>query len=615
MKKCLKSALNLLFCSTLIIGLMGCSKSESKTDVAKEETKPTVTTENGAEVQGNFKAGTYQATTKGHNGDLTIEVEFSDDAILGIKVLTHVESAGISDPAMERIPKEVVDGQTLAVDTISGATVTSNALLTAIEDCVAQAGGDVEGLKNKVSSDTSEKTDTEMTTDVVVIGAGGAGLVAAASADEHGAEVIVLEKQAMVGGSTALSGGAVAATGTKFQEAEGIVDSKESWMELWKERQASSNANSKYPDYEVVDRFMDEAVITTEWLVDYVGHEYVSIQGFGLDPVQRLHFPFTDANTKGGTSLVKNIENFIVGKDVKILTETPATELITDENGNVVGVVAESKDGKITIHAKKVILAAGGFAKSEELLERLIPEAAGTAELSAAAAGSTGDGIVMAEKVGAALYEEPWVIGLGISSKVAGTEAIGFDWSKMYVNDKGERFTNEEIHYAIATNKVLEQEAAWIVLDSAELNTEIIKTLEAAMPTDEVVKADSIEALGEAMGVPVDTFATTMKNFNEGALSGKDAMGKQKDYLVPVEVAPYYALKIYPKTMGTFAGVKTDDNFSVLREDGTVIPNLYAVGENANKVLYNQVYMTGSAVQFAVTSGRLAGEHAAKNLK
>lgn len=613
MKSKMKKVLCLVFSMMLLISLVGCSKEDQKVTTQVKEDTGSKTNED--EVTTLYKAGTYKATTKGHNGDLTVEVEFSDDSIVSVQILEHVESEGVSDAARERIPGEVVSGQTLNVDTVTGATVSSKAILAAVEDCVVQAGGDAEALKTKIASKDQSAEEIEMTTDVVVIGAGGAGLVAAASAHQNGAEVIVLEKLAMVGGSTGLSGGGIAATGTKFQKAEGIEDTKESWMELWKERQGTSNPNGKYPDYEVVDKFMDDAVVTTEWLVDYIGHEYVAIQGYGLDPVRRLHFAFSDQSIKGGTSLVKNVESFILGQDVKILTETPATELITDNDGKVIGVIAQGKDGKIKINAQKVILAAGGFAKSEELLERFVPKAAGSAELSAASAGSTGDGILMAENIGAALYEEPWVIGLGIGSKIAGTGALGMDWTKVYVNGEGERFTNEEMHYAIATNKIIEADAPWLILDSAEVNANVVSALEAAMPTEEVVKAEDLKELAAAMGVPVDTFVKTMETFNEGVKSGKDTMGKNKDYLVPVTTAPYYAIKIYPKTMGTFGGVKTDENYCVLREDGTIINNLYAVGENANKVLYNQVYMSGSAVQFAMTSGRLAGEHAAKNLK
>lgn len=589
--------LSLLLCFMMIFTLAACSKPSSSKSKAI------------------YKAGTYTSKAKGNNGDVKVEVTFSDTAILSIKVLEHGESAGLSDAPIQRITKEVVDGQTLAVDTVAGATNTSKAILAVIEDCVKQAGGNVEALKAKAKSDNTAKTETELTTDVVVIGAGGAGLAAAASANQNGAKVIVLEKLASVGGSTALSGGAIGATGTKFQDAGGIKDTKESWMKLWKERQATSNPNSTYPDYNRVDKFMDEAVVTTEWLADYIGHEYSSVIGFGMDPAKRLHFPKTDGKTKGGTVVIQNIEKHLRAKGIEILTETPAKELLKDDNGNIVGVVAESKKGKVTVHAKKVILATGGYAKNEELLKKYIPKAAGTSELSAASAGSTGDGILMAEKVGAVQYEDPWVIGLGIASKIDGTGSLMMDWTKVYVNGKGERFTNEQIHYAIATNKLIEQEGTWAVFDSTEANAALIKAIEAAMPTKEAVKADTLDGLAKAMNIPADTFAKTMDTFNNGVKAGKDAMGKDKEYQVSVEKAPYYAIKIYPKTMGTFAGIKTNENFQVLRGDGSVINNLYAGGEAANKILYNQVYMTGSSIQFAVTSGRLAGEHAAKNLK
>lgn len=589
--------LSLLLCLAMVFSLVACSQTTSGQEKAI------------------YKAGSYTATAKGNNGDVTVEVKFNDMAIESVKVVNHSETAGLSDAPIQRIPEAVVKGQTLTVDTVAGASNTSMAILAAIEDCVKQAGGDVAALKANVATNSDAKKDIELTTDVVVIGAGGTGLAAAVSAQQNGADVIVLEKLATVGGSTALSGGGISATGTKFQKEQGIEDTKESWMKLWKERQATSNPTSIYPDYNRVDKFMDEAIVTTEWLVDYIGHEYASIAGFGLDPVKRLHFAKSDATIKGGTSLIQNIEKFANEKGIKIMLETPAKELLTDSNGSVVGVMAENKDGKVTVRAKKVIIAAGGFAKSEELLERLAPKVAGTSQLSAASVGSTGDGIIMAEKLGAALYEDPWVIGLGISSKVPGTGSLMMDWTKMYVNGKGERFTNEQMHYAIATNKLIESDATWLILDSSEANAKLVAAAEAAMSTGEVVKADNFEALAAAMGVSADTFAKTMSTYNKGTKTGKDAMGKEKEYLVAVEKTPYYAIKMYPMTMGTFGGIKTDENFQVLRADGSVINNLYAGGESANRVMYNQVYMSGSAVQFALTSGRISGEHAAKNLK
>jgi len=562
-----------------------------------------------------YKPGTYTATAKGNNGDVTVEVKFNANSMVSAKVIKHSETAGLSDAPIARIPQAVVAGQTLAVDTVAGATVVSNAILAAIEQCVVQAGGNVSALKGKKAEANTVKSETQLTTDVVVVGAGGTGLTAAASAYQNGADVIVLEKLAYVGGSTALSGGSISATGTKFQKAEGIADTKESWMKLWKERQAASNPSSIYPDYKRVDKFMDEAVKTTEWLVDYVGHQYGNIGGFGVDPVRRLHNPKPNGKATNGSALIQNIERFVRGKGIRILTETPATELLTNSKGDVVGVLAKGKDGNIRISAKKVILATGGYAKNEELLERFIPKAAGTAKLSAASAGSTGDGIIMAENIGAALYEDPWVIGLSIASTIKGTEGMPWDWTKVYVNERGERYVNEQSHYAIVTNKAMEQGITWVIVDSSKANEALIASLEAAMPSKEVVKANTLDALAREMYVPADTFVKTMETFNNGVKAGKDVMGKEKQLLVAVEKAPYYAVRFYPRTMGTFAGVKTDETFRVLRKDGTVINNLYAGGECANKIMYNQVYMTGSAVQYALTSGRIAGKHAAQNLK
>lgn len=494
-------------------------------------------------------------------------------------------------------------------------------LILGMAGCAAKEASNEEEL-NKEGTDTAtskeqngDKKETELTTDIVVVGAGGTGLTAAASAFENGADVIVLEKLAITGGSTALSGGGVSATDTKFQRELGITDTKESWMQLWKERQEKSSVESIYPDYDRVDKFMDEAVKTTEWLFDYVGLEYSSVEGYGVDFVKRLHFPAEVEGKKGGRALIHSIESFVRKNNIEIMTETKATELITDNKGDVVGVVAEGKDGKIIIHAKKVILASGGFAKNEELLKRFAPELTGTAQLSAAAVGSTGDGIVMAEKVGAALYEEPWSIGLSFGAKVDGTAGLAWDWTKILVNKKGERFINEETHYAIITNVVAMQESPWLILDSSEANAKTVETMEAALSSGEVVKADTYKDLAIAMGVSEEVFVKTMTDYNSGAKTGSDVLGKSSNFLVPMEKAPYYALKIYPKTMGTFGGVKTNENFQVLREDGTIINNLYAGGECANRILYNQVYMSGSSIQFAATSGRISGAHAAQNLK
>lgn len=379
-------------------------------------------------------------------------------------------------------------------------------------------------------------------------------------------------------------------------------------MALWKERQAIGQENARYPDYEAVSKFMDDALITTDWLVDYIGHEYGSIEGFGMDPIKRLHFPVKTS----GSVLIDSIKKLLDSqKNVTILLETPATSLMTDDAGAVTGVFAAGAEGPVSIQAKKVILAAGGFAKNEEMLSRLVPSMAGTAASSAAGTGSQGDGIRMAQEVGAVLYEDPWVIGLGIVAYVPGAHSLMMDWTKVYVNAQGQRFVNEQTHYAIAANAVAEADTPWVIVDSKEADSALVQALESALESDQVVKAESFEELARQMKVPETALAKTMADYNESARGGSDALGKESNYLFPYDQAPFYAVRIYPLTMGTFGGVKINDNYQVLKANGSVIPNLYAAGENANRFLYNQVYMSGSAVQYALTSGRIAGEHAA----
>lgn len=548
----------------------------------------------------------------GNNGRIVLEVSLADGKIDEINVKESQETETMAKPVFEELKNSIISKQKVDVDSVSGATVTSQGFLDAVKDALEKSELDIDTFLGG-KEERQEKEDKTMKTDVLVIGTGGAGLAAAVSASNEGADVIVLEKLAVLGGSTALSGGGIAATGTKFQEERGIEDSKEDWLETWKERQASSNPDGMYPDYDVVEELMDEFVETTEWLSDEVGHHYRNVYGLGVDPTPRIHDPEEVGDgLVMGQALIYNLEQYLKKANDPILTETQAVEFIYDKSDKIAGVKAESKDSILNIEAKKVILATGGFAKNEEMLEEYIPEFAGSSELSAATVGATGDGIQLALDASAMMYEEPWIIGLGIVDFVA-PSAIGnlaFNFSNVYVNEKGERFMNEADHYAIVTNHVAAQERPYLILDSNEANTDYIEKVNEKMDSGEVFKADTLEELAKAIDVPAGTLRKTIEAYNKG----DEEYGKDEEFLTPIQEAPYYAVKIYPMTMGTFSGVKTDENFNVLDQQGKAIPNLYAVGETANKILYNQVYMSGSAVQFALTSGRLSGEHAAQNI-
>lgn len=446
----------------------------------------------------------------------------------------------------------------------------------------------------------------ELTTDVLVIGAGGAGLAAALSANEHGAKVLVAEKMPEIGGSAIKSGAGVGATGTKAQKARGIEDKNENWLEEWHEREDKDDHSNQYPDYDFVDYFMTEAVKTTNWMTDYVGQEWKMIAGFGVNPFPRLHFVRSDYSL-GGPDLVATMKRKLDEVGVEILLNTPAQKLEV-ESGRVVGAWFKQDGEDLLIHAKDVIIAAGGFGHNPDLLKKYVPVMADYTDRTYTGEGNTGDGIKMAVEAGGQLYEDPWVLGNGIGAKVKGTYMLAFDRAKMYVNAKGNRFMNESIHYSQVTNRVLAEGKSWIVVDSRKENEEFDKNLKTGEAYGEVVEAPTLTELAEKMGVPAGNLEKAVSDYNRAAETGNDVMGKEQDMIVPITEAPFYAVKIYPTLMGTIGGVKINRQFQVLDKDGEPIPGLFATGECANQPIYNDAYVSGSSVQYALTSGRIAGE-------
>lgn len=453
----------------------------------------------------------------------------------------------------------------------------------------------------------------DLNTDVLVIGAGGAGFAAALSAHQNGAEVILAEKENQVGGSTGMSGGGISATNTRFQREAGIKDSKASWMKLQHEREDTPDHSNKYPDYNLVSSFMDEAPKTTEWLVDFCNHKYEEITGFGVDKVRRIHCALKNGGL-GGPVVISNLAKTVKKKDITVLTNMDAEELVVRDEA-VKGAIFDGKDGKITIYAQAVILATGGFAKNSKLLEKYVPQMKAAFSHCFAGQGDTGKGILMAKEAGAALYETPWVLGCGIALNIPHSFLLSMDQSKIYVNSKGKRFMNEETHYAVVANRVAQQQNPWLILDSNDRNKQEIQIIENGLKTGETVEADSIADLARAMNVPDNNLVKTVENYNSYAQNGNDPLHKEPKYLLALKKAPYYAVKIYPQMIGTIGGVKINLDYQVLNKDNQVIPGLFATGETANGGLYNNVYMSGSSVQFVLTSGRIAGKVAAKECK
>ncbi len=454
------------------------------------------------------------------------------------------------------------------------------------------------------------------TCDVLVVGGGLAGLSAAISASESGAKVVLVEKLQMLGGSSGYSGGGIGAVGTSVQAQFGIEDSAEAWRALWVERQNQSlDQDALYPDYGRVDWVIGYGAELIDWMIAQ-GVSYPRPAGYGVDPVERLHFPQKQGEAEGvtgmGMNLIAYLSDSAQAKGVTVLLETRATELVM-ENGSVVGAVVEDKSGNRVINAKAVVLAAGGFAQSPELLNRFIPELPEV--YSVASPGTTGDGILMAEKAGAQLYEKPWVIGLytGVSPASRALSMLPY-MANLYVAPNGQRVMNEAQHYALITNSAIDAGGVlYMVYDSS--NPDIAQMIEGSVGED-VFKGDSFEALAEAAGIDAAAFAETMAAYNGYCEEGEDPdFGKASAMLIEVETAPFYAVKVKPNIMGTIGGVKTNVTGEALGADGAAIPGLYAAGECANRAFYNQIYMSGSALAVAATTGKFAGQSAAEYAK
>lgn len=297
------------------------------------------------------------------------------------------------------------------------------------------------------------------------------------------------------------------------------------------------------------------------------------------------------------------------------MTSTTGESIIMNE-GKAVGVTASSATANYTINADDVIIATGGFARSEEMLKEVVDASYYKyIDVSRSSVGSTGDGIRMCQEVGAVLYDEQWVIGSGFKAVTeAATNLLnstnGYRDS-IYVNEKGARFIREDVAYLAGA--IGYAETAWQLIDSKD--PERAASLDALVNNVDVVKGETVEELAAAMNADVETLKATFETYNTYCANGVDeGFGKNAAYLVAYETGPYYAVQVVPTTLGTLGGVKTNSNFQVTDANDEVIEGLYAVGECSNKIYYNQVYIAGSGLGVAIASGRIAGATATADL-
>lgn len=586
-----KSVFHLTLAVVLALGVAGCAQKKTS-----------------------LKDGTYTANTTGHNGSLEVKVTIAEGKIKDIDVSKNVETKGIGSLAIEKIKNKVIEKQTLNVDTATGATISSAATLRALKDALKEAGLTKEAMesmpKESINQVLSEK---EYQYDVVIVGAGGAGLTAAIQAREKGAKVLVLEKTSQVGGNTLVSGGGINVPGTDLQKKKGISDS----ADLYQKDTLKGGDHLGKP--ELVNTLASRALEAYQWLVKDVKMNFIQdrVQQFGGHSVPRAAIP----NGNSGYEMISKLEKLAIDKGVDIFKNTSAKKLMVDDKGVVTGVMGENAGKEVKFIAKKaVVLASGGFGSNIEMRKKYnstYDEKYKTTCISA----SSGDGIKMAKDIGAALVDMKQIQvyptcnpQTGIISYVANSRFDG----GILVNQKGKRFVNDMGRRDVISNAILAQPGQYAYLlwgQEVESNghmTQIHKNeFENLKKSGLLFEANSIEELAEKTKIDVSTLKKTLETYNKYVAMGSDPEQKRGGKLRPITKGPFYIQKVAPATHHTMGGVAINSKTQVLNEQGKVIQHLFAAGEVTGGI-HGTNRLGGNAITDIVVFGRIAGENAAK---
>ena len=605
-----------------------------------------------------YQSGIYTGTGKGNNGDITVDVTFSNDAITNVQVTNHSETAGVCDAAIATIPTEIVTYQSLAVDTVTGATNTSKGILDAVADAVEKAGGDVEAMKNKVVSKQAGEA-VEMTADVIVVGGGGAGMSAAVTAGEAGASVIVVEKAATLGGNTVISGGYMQVAADEFLQYAPMTDAQKESVESYIALEPKCEKMAQW-QAQVREKFDAYLASGSENLFDcpelhmlhtYVGGDYLGepeliemmcngvVDTFAWLQEQGLEFKPTTMsivgsiwqrcktalNYKSGNGYITTLRNTIDNDklDVQYVFNCEAKHLIV-ENGKVVGVQGELPDGtSYTFHANKgVIMATGGFSANVEMRQKYdeIWGNLGANVPTTNTATITGDGITMGLEVNAALEGMGQIQLLPLADPQTGaSNSIVGNGTCPYINQEGVRFVNESGRRDVLAAAILKQTGSYCYVLSTPQNANLTDdgTNIYGIPVQDLIDrglvfvGNTIPELAEKIGVPAEALQKTVEDYNKAVADNNDPLTGRtifSDNSALEMTGPFYACKRAPAVHHTMGGLKVNTLNQVLDNDGNVIPAFYAAGEVTGG-FHGSNRLGGNAIAEVLTTGRNAANN------
>ena len=590
-------------------------------------------------------SGDFTGTAKGFGGDVSVTLTLTDGAITGCTAEGKDETEGVGSQAIAKMPGEIAESGSIAVDGVSGATITSTAIKEAAAAALTAAGLNPDDYKTAVEKDAAAE-DSTVDADVVVVGAGGAGMTAAITAAAEGKTVVILESQSMVGGNSVRATGGMNAGKTVYQDenefgesagvektlktaAEKYADNEtitalaKTVSEQWAAYQANPTGyfdsvelmeldtmigGKGINDPELVETLCANSADAIDWLDEH-GITLHNVSSFGGASVKRIHRP---VNAEGktvsvGSYMIPLLQENCEKAGVKMMLDTTATEILTDANGAAVGVKATGASGEtVTVNAKAVVLATGGFGANLDMVVKYKPELKGF--MTTNAPGIQGQGIEMAQAIGAATVDMDQIqIHPTVEANTAAliTEGLRGDGA-ILINEEGQRFIDEVGTRDVVSAAEIAQTGSysWLVVDQAMADASSV--IQGYIKKGYTVTGSTYEELGKAMGVDAAAFAETMEKWNGYVEAKNDPDFGRTSFANPLNTAPYCAVKVTAGVHHTMGGLKINANTEVLNEKGEVIPGLFAAGEVTGGV-HGANRLGGNAVADFTVFGRIAG--------
>ena len=590
-------------------------------------------------------SGDFTGTAKGFGGDVSVTLTLTDGAITGCTAEGKDETQGVGSEAIAKMPGEIAESGSIAVDGVSGATVTSTAIKEAAAAALTAAGLNPDDYKTAVEK-TGSAEDSTVEADVVIVGAGGAGMTAAITAAAEGKSVVIVESQPMVGGNSVRATGGMNAGKTVYQDenefgesagvektlktaAEKYADNEtitalaKTVSEQWAAYQANPTGyfdsvelmeldtmigGKGINDPELVETLCANSADAIDWLDEH-GITLHDVSSFGGASVKRIHRP---VNAEGktvsvGSYMIPLLEENCKKAGVQILLNTTANEILTDANGAAAGIKATGSTGEtVTVNAKAVVLTTGGFGANLDMVVKYKPELKGF--MTTNAAGIQGQGIEMAEAIGAATVDMDQIqIHPTVEANTAAliTEGLRGDGAVL-INAEGKRFIDEVGTRDVVSAAEIAQTGSysWLVVDQAMVDASSV--IQGYIKKGYTVTGATYEELGKAMGVDAAAFAETMEKWNGYVEAKNDPDFGRTSFANPLNTAPYYAVKVTAGVHHTMGGLKINANTEVLNEKGEVIPGLFAAGEVTGGV-HGANRLGGNAVADFTVFGRIAG--------